>query len=235
MRVNFGLFLMAAVVTAPAGICFANGGGSMGGGSMGAGSLDAFKPASPEESARRDYNSGVGYIKKAQEYDSDAAAAGSDEKKNSKALAKSRTAYAHALDEFNKAVSQQPGMYQAWNYIGFANRHLGNYDAALSAYARALELNPTYPDAIEYRGEAYLGLNRIDDAKGAYMTLFRDSRSLADQLMTAMRKWTDAHLKDPQGLLPADVEAFSKWVDERAGMAAQTASLAIDGPHVIWK
>jgi len=39
-------------------------------------------------------------------------------------------------------------MYQAWNYIGFANRHLGNYDAALSAYAKALEINPAYPEAI---------------------------------------------------------------------------------------
>jgi hypothetical protein len=28
-------------------------------------------------------------------------------------------------------------------------------------------------------------------------------------------------------LSSADVEAFSKWMDERAGIAAQTASLAI--------
>jgi len=34
------------------------------------------------------------------------------------------------------------------------------------------------------------------------MTLFRDSRSLADQLMTAMRQWTDARRKDAQGFLP---------------------------------
>jgi tetratricopeptide (TPR) repeat protein len=230
MRINLGIFLLAAAVALPAGMSFASGGGP-----MGAGSQDMGRTTSPEESARHDYNAGVRYIKKAQEYDSNAATAGSDEKKRSKALAKSRTAYAHALDEFNEAVSRQPGMYQAWNYIGFANRHLGNYDVALSAYARALELNPTYPEAIEYRGEAYLSLDRIDDAKGAYMTLFRDSRSLADQLMSAMRKWSDAHLKDPQGLPSADVEAFSKWMDERAGMAAQTASLAIDGPHVTWR
>jgi tetratricopeptide (TPR) repeat protein len=125
-------------------------------------------------------------------------------------------------------------MYEAWNYIGFANRHLGNFDAALSAYAKALELNPAYPEAIEYRAEAYLGLNKIDDAKEAYMTLFRESRGLAGELMTAMRRWTDARRIQPQGLAPEDVEAFSKWVDERAGIAAQTASLAV-GAQATWK
>jgi tetratricopeptide (TPR) repeat protein len=125
-------------------------------------------------------------------------------------------------------------MYQAWNYIGFANRHLGSYDAALSAYAQALELNPGYPDAIEYRGEAYLGLNRIDEAKEAYMTLFKESRSLADLLMTAMRRWTDERRREPGGLTPEAVEAFSKWVEERSGIAAQTASLAI-GARAAWK
>ncbi len=125
-------------------------------------------------------------------------------------------------------------MYQAWNYIGFANRHLGNYDASLSAYAKALELNPTYPEAIEYRGEAYLGLNKLAEAKDAYMTLFRDSRSLADELMTAMHRWTDSRRKDAQGVAPADVEAFAQWMDERTGIAAQTASLA-RGVSTLWK
>ena len=66
------------------------------------------------------------------------------------------------------------------------------------------------------------------------MTLFRESRSLADELMTAMHRWADARRKDAQGLSPEDVEAFSKWVDERSGIAAQTASLAV-GARVAWK
>ena len=108
------------------------------------------------------------------------------------------------------------------------------YDAALSAYAKALELNPNYPDAIEYRGEAYLGLNKLDEAKAAYLALFAQSRPLADQLMTAMRRWTDARRADAQGVAPEALDAFSKWVDERSGIAAQTASLAI-GAQTAWK
>src|SRR5579859_2398558 len=144
---------------------------------------------------------------------------------------KSPKAYRESLEYFIDAVGADPKMYQAWNYLGFANRHLGNYADSLSSYAKALEINPNYPDAIEYRGEAYLGLNRIEDAKGAYMALFRDSRPLADELMAAMHRWADAHRQDPQGLSSADVEAFSKWIDERTGIAGKTASLGLGAGH----
>ena len=223
---------MVALMAAPMGLSLANGGGSMGGGSS-MGSVGNSRASSPEDAAKAAYNSGVRSIKKAQEYDSDAAKA-SNPDKSAKALNKAHENYSKALEQFIDAVSQQPRMYQAWNYIGYANRHLGSYDAALSAYAKALELNPGYPDAIEYRGEAYLGLNRIDEAKEAYMTLFKESRSLADLLMTAMRRWTDERRREPNGLTPEAVEAFSKWVEERSGIAAQTASLAI-GARAAWK
>jgi tetratricopeptide (TPR) repeat protein len=233
MRVTRGILsLTVALMAAPVGIGFAHGGGSMGGGSS-AGSVGESRSNTPADAAKSAYNAGVRSIKKAQDYESDAAKAPNPEK-SAKALDKAHENYSKALEQFIDAVSQQPQMYQAWNYIGFANRHLGSYDAALSAYAKALELNPAYPEAIEYRGEAYLGLNKIDEAKEAYMTLFRESRALADELMTAMRRWTDARRKDAQGVAPEDVEGFSKWVDERSGIAAQTASLAV-GARAAWK
>ena len=133
------------------------------------------------------------------------------------------------------AVSADPKMYQAWNYLGFAKRHLGEYQDSLGAYAKALELNPNYPDAVEYRGEAYLGLNKIDSAKEAYMSLFRDSRPLAEELMAAMHRWAEARRKDAQGVAAEDIEAFAKWMDERSNVAAQTASLALGAPPPIWK
>ena len=232
MRVGRDVLLLTfALIMAP-GIGLANGGGSMSGGSS-TGSMTGSQRGTPEDAAKSAYNSGVRSIKKAQDYDADAAKASTPEK-SAKALDKAHQSYSKALEEFIDAVSEQPKMYQAWNYIGFANRHLGDYDAALSAYAKALELNPNYPDAIEYRGEAYLGLNKIDDAKAAYMTLFAQSRPLADQLMTAMRRWTDARRADAHGVPPEAVDEFSKWVDERSGIAAQTASLAV-GARATWK
>jgi tetratricopeptide (TPR) repeat protein len=225
MRSYFGMLMITiTLVAAPVGMTLAHGGGSMPSGGSPTGMSGAQR--SPDDAAKSAYNSGVKSIKKAQDYDADAAKASTPEK-IAKAHEKAQKSYHEAQASFIDAVGAQPKMYQAWNYLGFANRHLGNYDDALSAYAKALELNPNYPEAVEYRGEAYLGLNQIEEAKGAYMALFRDSRPLADELMVAMHRWADARRQDAQGLAAADVEAFAKWMDERAGIAGQTASLAI--------
>lgn len=42
------------------------------------------------------------------------------------------------------------------NAMGFATRKLGDVDAALPYYARALEIEPDYVQAREYLGEAFL-------------------------------------------------------------------------------
>jgi tetratricopeptide (TPR) repeat protein len=224
MRSFLGIFaLTAAFAVAPFGAALAHGGGSMPSGSSG---MVTATPRNTADAAKSAYNAGVRSIKKAQEYDAEAAKASTPEKA-AKAHEKGQKSYHDSLGSFIDAVGADPKMYEAWNYLGFANRHLGNYEDALGAYAKALEINPNYPDAIEYRGEAYLGLNQIEDAKGAYMALFRASRPLADELMAAMHHWADARHQDAQGLSSADVEAFTKWMDERAGIAAQTASLAI--------
>ena len=213
---------MAVIAVAPAGAALAHGGGS----SSGPTGMVTATPRSGADAAKSAYNAGVRNIKKAMEYDADAAKASTPEKAT-KAHDKAQKAYHDALGSFIDAVGADPKMYEAWNYLGFANRHLGNYEDSLSSYAKALEINPNYPDAIEYRGEAYLGLNQIEEAKGAYMALFSTARPLADELMVAMHHWADARRQDAQGLSSADVEAFTKWMNERTGVAAQTASLVI--------
>jgi tetratricopeptide (TPR) repeat protein len=214
---------------------FASGGGSMGGTSRG--SMDVPQSRTPEQLAVADYNSGVHDLGKVKDHEADAAKAASDEKK-AKALDKARKAYGNALDEFERAADENPAMYQAWNYIGFCQRHLGDYQAALTAYSRALEVNPAYAEAVEYRAEAFLGLNRIDDAKNDYMRLFRDVRPLADELMAAMHRWVEDHQRDSKGVSSEDLASFAKWVDERTAVAQQTASLTNGGssrPLGDWK
>jgi tetratricopeptide (TPR) repeat protein len=226
MRNNVGILVLATIFVLIPQLGTAHGSG---GGGSGMVSAEPTGPGGRDSASKQAYNSGVRSIKKAQSYDDDAAKASTPEK-SAKAHEKAQKLYQESLESFITAVADTPTMYQAWNYLGFANRHLGHYDDALSAYAKALELNPNYPDAIEYRGEAYLGLNKIEDAKAAYMSLFRGSRPLADELMTAMHHWADSRRQDAQGLSPADVEAFAKWMDERTSVAAQTASLAVGSP-----
>jgi tetratricopeptide (TPR) repeat protein len=202
-----------------------------GGASMGTTSSAA--PLTPAEIAKRDYNSGISAVKQAKKYEESIAEATRPEKKAT-AQERTRKQYEKARAKFTDAVRRQPGMFEAWNYIGFTSRKLGEYDTALTAYDEALRLNPTYAEAIEYRGHAYLGLNRLEDAKAAYMSLFRDARPLAAQLMGAMQQWVADRRNDAAGVAVADREAFAGWVEERGAIASQTASLGSEGPAAHW-
>jgi tetratricopeptide (TPR) repeat protein len=119
--------------------------------------------------------------------------------------------------------------------MGFAYRKLGDYMKALDMYDRALQLAPNFPDAIEYRGEAYLALNRIDDAKQAYLTLFAMDRKQADMLMKAMVDWVGRRQSDPAGVDPSAVSAFEAWLKERGTVAQETRLMALDQRHLSWR
>jgi tetratricopeptide (TPR) repeat protein len=189
---------------------------------------------SPEEQAGAAYNAGLKLVAQAKEQDLDASKAPNPDKKL-KLEAKAAKTYAKALDRFTEAVKILPGLYEAWNLVGFTQRHLGHYQDSLDAYNHALQLKPDYVEAIEYRGEAYLGLNRLDDAKGAYMTLFRSARNLADQLLVAMNTWLGNRRAAGATDNAAELDSFGQWVQERGTIAAQTASLGITVPTRDWR
>jgi tetratricopeptide (TPR) repeat protein len=219
------------LVTGPT---FGAGGGSMpSGGSMP--NMDSRESRSPDAEARDQYNGGVRLVEKADELVSRMAGADAthqaDERKQQKALSKSNQTYASALKKFTRATELNPSMYQAWNYVGYTNRRLGNFEAALAAYDRALRLKPDYAEAIEYRGHAYLGLNRLSEAKDAYLSLYSGNRKLAAQLLAGMQDWVGAHRANTGGM---DVESFAAWVNERSAIAGKTASLTREGASAAW-
>ncbi len=76
---------------------------------------------------------------------------------------------------------------------------------------------PRYPAAIEERGEAYLGLDQIEEAKGAYEQLLRSDRKRAAELMSAMRRWLDKRRGDAGGLSEEAIKSFAIWIEERSG------------------
>ena len=216
------------VVALGSGAAFAAGGG---GAPSGGGSFNVpERQLTPEEQAKQAYNQGVRAVKAADKLGK-AADEATDDKKKTKASDKAKRQYENARGYFAAALQRKADMYEAWNYLGYTSRKLGEYDKALQAYNEALRLNPSYNEAIEYRGEAYLGLNRIEDAKGAYMTLFQSSRPLADQLMAAMQKFVSD--RRAAGNAAPEIDALAQWIDERSNIARQTASLAPDAPAVV--
>ncbi len=126
-------------------------------------------------------------------------------------------------------------MPQAYNGMGFSYRKLGDYAKALDNYDRALQLAPNFPDAIEYRGEAYLALNRLDDAKQSYLTLFAMDRKQADSLMAAMKSYVEKKKADPTGVDAAALAAFETWIAERATVAQETRLMAFNAHHGSWR
>ena len=210
-------------------LALANGGGSMP-------SMPRPMPraATPEQQARDLYNDGVGYVKKADKADGEAAQA-TDPRRKERAGSESHDRYASALGKFLQSVQLDPQRYEAWNYVGYTSRKLGRYDDALLAYDRALALKPGYPDAIEYRGEAYLAVNRLDDARKAYLELFAGNRALAEKLLSAMKGWVAAQRAAPAGDNAASVEELDKWIQERTQISAQTAALTRAGTATAWR
>lgn len=202
------------------------------GGSMAPAQIRAPREETPEDKAKTAYNKGVHDVKKADKFQASSVQL-TDAGKKERAVRDARESYSSALAKFQEAVHDDDHMHEAWNYVGYTNRKLGNYDAALAAYEKALTLKPGYPDALEYRGEAFLGLNRVSDAQQAYLDLFASSRALADKLLTAMRGWLDTQ----RASATADASAISeldKWIQERSAIAGQTASLTREGTAASW-
>jgi len=222
MRTVVKLFT-AALLASPVALAWANGGSSM---------PSMPRLETPQQRARDAYNDGVHLVKKADSAQDNALHA-SDAAKKDQALHEAQGEYATALERFRQAVGLDDSLAEAWNYLGYTSRKLGHYDDALGAYAKALTLKPGYPDALEYRGEAYLGLNRIPDAQQSYLDLYAGNRALAGKLLSAMKGWATAQRAG--GANAANLDELDKWIQEREQIAGQTAALTRAGAAASWR
>jgi tetratricopeptide (TPR) repeat protein len=174
-------------------------------------STASVKPAD-EQSAIDAYNAGYALIQRAEHHEN-LVAASRDERERSAASSDARACYEQSLAKFSAAVKWDPSMHEAQTYLGYANRKLGRHKAALAAYERALRINPDYPHAIEYQGQAFLGLDRVDEAKFNYLRLYALNQAQAHKLLRAIQSWADAHSAQPPG--GVDVPALKAWIGER--------------------
>jgi len=73
--------------------------------------------------------------------------------------------YKKAIFLLKKVVADKPKDADAWNYLGFSNRKLKKFDKALSAYQKALAIDPDHRGANEYLGELYLQTDDLPKAR----------------------------------------------------------------------
>lgn len=210
----FATLLLALLLAAPA---WAAGGST---------EQSAEDESSPEKEAKALYNEALEHRDAAWELEEEGAN-----------QAKVDARFENAVDQLEKAVDLDPQLYQAWSSLGYALRRLSDYEESLDAYDRALEIAPTYAEAVEYRAEAYLALGRLDETKEAYAWLSNHDAERADELLEAMRGWLENEgwksIDDAPGA--ETVDSFRQWVEEQSEMAETTAFLRpSDGSDDAW-
>ncbi len=73
--------------------------------------------------------------------------------------------YAGAIPLLRKTVAADSHNADAYNLLGFSHRKLGDVEAALAHYGKALALKPKHRGANEYLGELYLELGELAKAR----------------------------------------------------------------------
>ncbi|HEY7641614.1 MAG TPA: tetratricopeptide repeat protein [Steroidobacteraceae bacterium] len=170
-------------------------------------------PAVSEQGAIDAYTAGYASILRA-EHAENLAAASSNDTERKAALQAAQDAYRASLPHFTTATRLDSSMHEAYTYLGYANRKLGRYEESLKAYDQALQIEPNTPYAIEYQGEAFLALNRIDEARFNFLRLYAIAPDHAANLLRAMHAWIEANKeKPPAGI---DIPALTAWVAEKS-------------------
>jgi tetratricopeptide (TPR) repeat protein len=196
------------------------------GGGMGSAPMPSMQSKSPHDQAVDYFNNAERRIDGlSKTHDEMKAALATDPQKAAKLQGKLNKGLENAAADLERAVKNDPQLFQAYSELGFTYRKMGKFKESLAAYDTALSLSPDYTPALEYRAEAYLALNRIDDARKAYNDLFSGDRPRADALLIAMKSFVAARKADAAGLDAAQLDAFAKWVEQREIIHGQTAAL----------
>ena len=91
---------------------------------------------------------------------------------------------------FRQAVREDKADHRAWTLLGYSLRHLGRHRESLAAYDQALRLNPSYAEALEYRGIAHAALGNLELARRDLERLARLGSPLAEDLAKAIAAQT---------------------------------------------
>jgi tetratricopeptide (TPR) repeat protein len=100
--------------------------------------------------------------------------------------------WAGAERAYRDALRLDPSLPEGWNGLGFALRNQKKYPESIAAYEEALKRRPQYAQALEYLGEAYVQMGRLDEARAIHTRLqpldAHEARELAKAIDKAARR-----------------------------------------------
>jgi len=100
-----------------------------------------------------------------------------------------------AAAALQQAVDLDKNNPQAWRYLGDARLELGQFDAAVAAYGRSLEIRPGQVRAIGGMIDAHTRAGRLDDA----LAVARANRSVAERDKRVREAWLTLEAAAPNG------------------------------------
>ncbi len=104
--------------------------------------------------------------------------------------------FAEAIPYLDTALQQRPHSANILNYEGYAHRMIGDYNASLDYYNRALAIDPDHKGVHEYLGELYLQTNQPEKAQAELDVLTKlcpDGCEEKDTLTASIAKYQAAN------------------------------------------
>lgn len=89
--------------------------------------------------------------------------------------------YKGAIPLLEQVVAKQPKNADAFNYLGYAHRKLGEKEKAQTYYETALDIDPNHLGANEYMGELYLEMDNLQGAEGRMAVLDKACRNCVEK------------------------------------------------------
>lgn len=108
---------------------------------------------------------------------------------------------AAAIDAFQRALSEDPSLAEAYFYIGNAHVRQGRTEEAISSYQEAVQTNPAFAEAYNNMGSIYAETGRVEEA----MTSYQEALSLNERFYEA---------RTNLGLLYAETGRFDDAIAE---------------------
>lgn len=73
--------------------------------------------------------------------------------------------YPAAIKKLKQAIKADKENADAWNLLGYASRKSGDTEAAKHAYEMALSIDKDHLGALEYQGELFISMGKLDNAQ----------------------------------------------------------------------
>jgi len=72
--------------------------------------------------------------------------------------------YSLAIKRLKQIVKSDKQNADAWNLLGYASRKSGDLQAAGNAYDKALSIDSNHLGSLEYQGELFITMGKLDEA-----------------------------------------------------------------------